>query len=225
MFEAIQRADRTTLRALAKSFLGIGNEPAALLCLDNFFSSPLKLRDLPLPEVQALLSLYLDYIRLLKKIRRDDSLGEGSNRQRLFGFRVQGGNRYLVPEHTLLHKKFSGRFGSSKKDTSGHEWSYGDLHLAITQLISSWIHDRTEMENNACCEVHGFSPCLRFLVQNKCSPPRRNESCAFQHIQPKQLTDDWYDARVRLILLQLEILDLTNYCERDVKEYVLICFG
>jgi len=61
MFQAIGRVDRARLRTLAKTFIDIENLPAALLCLDNIFSSHPKLQDLPLSEVQESLSAYLDY--------------------------------------------------------------------------------------------------------------------------------------------------------------------
>ena len=218
MFEAIQRADRTSLRTLAETFIRIGNDPAALLCLDHVFAPPFQLRKSPLFEVQTLLFLYLDYLRLLNKFRRGELLAEGSNCQRLFGFRVQGGNNYLVPEHTLLHRTLTGKSGPSKRGTGGHECSYSELSMAINQLISSRIHDRTKIQNSACHDIHGFSPCLRFLVQKKC----RNELCPLRHIELDQLTADWYHTRVSLILLQFKILDSAHNCERDVKEYVLV---
>jgi hypothetical protein len=115
MFKAIQGADHASLRTLAKTFIRTENDPAALLCLDHVFSSPLKLRNLPLVEIQASLSLYLDYIRLLNKFYNDESLTEGSNHQRLFGFQVLGENRYLVPKHTLLYEKLTNRSGSKEE--------------------------------------------------------------------------------------------------------------
>jgi hypothetical protein len=221
MFEAIQRDDRASLRTLAKAFIGTGNDPAALLCLDHTFSSPLKLRNLSLVEVQAPLSLYLDYIRLLNKFRRDQSLAEGSNRQRLFGFRVLGRDRYLVPEHTLLHGKLTNQIGSSRSSTDGYPCGYDELILAINQLISARSSNRTKIQNAACCDVHGFSPCLHLLVHKKCNPPKGKGSCAFQHIQLEQFTADWHRTWLRLILLQFQILNSARYDDLDVKKYVL----
>ena len=216
MFQAIGHADHTTLRALAKTFTGAGNDLFALLCLDHVFSSPLELRHLQHFEVQELLSLYLDYIRLLNKFSRDDSLSNGSNNQRLFGFRFLGGARWLVPKRTLLHGKLTSRSGSGKQGTGGHECGFDDLRRAVIEIIRSRIHDRTKVQNNACCEVQGFLPCLKLLVQGECSPSDGEEPCTSQHLQQGQLTLDWYHTRLRLILLQFKILDTARYFDPHV---------
>lgn len=212
MFKAIQRADRASLCTLAEIFVGIGNDPAALLCLDHVFSSPLKLRNLPLAKVQALLSSYLAYVRLLNKFRNDESLAEGSNHQRLFGFHVLGRNGYLVPEHAaLLHGKLINQSNSGGKGTDGYKCGYDEIRRGIIQLIESRINDRTEIQDNACLDVHGFAPCLGLLVQKKCNFRWGKEPCTFQHIQPERLTIDWYRTRLRLILLQFQIMDAADW--------------
>jgi len=224
MFKAIRHADRTRLRTLAKTFIRMGNDPAALLCLDHVFLSPLKLQNLPLDEIQASLSPYLDYIRLLNKFCIDKSLTEGSNHQRLFGFHPLGENRCLVPKHSPLHAKLTNRSTSSGKSVDGYRCNYDELSRGIVQLISSRIYARTEAQNDACRDVHGFSPCLYLLVQNKCNPPEGKEPCTFQHVQTGQLTVGWYRARIRLILLQFQILDSACYYDWNVRKYVLAHF-
>ena len=221
MFKAIQHADHAGLRTLAKTFIGAQNDPAALLCLDHVFSSPLKLQNLPLLEVQASLSLYLDYIHLLNKFLHDDSLAQGSNHQELFGLQVLGDNRYLVPRHTTLHEELTAGSGSGGESMDGYRCGYDELSRGIIQLIKSRISDRTEIQNKACCDVHGFSPCLSLLVEGRCNPPEGKGSCTFEHIQPEQLTVDRYHARLRLILVQFQILDTAHYHNSDVVKYVL----
>jgi len=222
MYEAVRRADNASLRTLAKTFIGVGNAAAAVLCLDHVFSSPLNLRKIPLAEVQALLSLYLDYVNLLKKLRHNDSFTEASNRQRLFGFKVLGRNRYFVPKLSLLHGKLSGRSDPSGRGTDGYECGYDEIRRVIFQFISNRIDYRTEALDNACRELHGFSPCLSLLIQKECSAQKGTGPCPLQHIQPKQLTVDWYHARLRLILLQFQILNSARCENFDVKKYALV---
>jgi hypothetical protein len=221
MFEAIRREDRASLRTLAKTFTGMGNQPAALLCLDHVFFLPLKLQNRSLVEVRASLSLYLDYVRLLNNFRRNQSLAEGSNHQKLFGFQVLG-DRYLVPEHTLLYEKLTNQSGSGKKSVDGHKCSHDELGRVINQLISSRINDRTKIQNGTCRDVQGFSPCLHLLIQKECSALKGKGSCNFLHVRQEQLTLDWYHARLRLILLQFQILNLARYDNSDVKKCVLV---
>ena len=220
MFEAIRSADHESLSMLAKTFIGTGEDTAALLCLDHVFSSPLELQGLPLDEIEALLTLYFDYVRLLNKLRREESLDQDSNLQRLFGFQAQEENSYKTPRYTTLHEKLTKRFVSSRKVASGYTCGSDELQRGIDQLISSRISDRTEIHDKACRNMHGFSPCLRLLVEGKCDSSRRGEPCTLQHVQMEQLTVDWYHARLRLILLQFQILNAARYDNLDVKRYV-----
>ena len=221
MFKAIRRIDRGSIRTLAETFIETGNYPAALLCLDHVFSSPLKLRNLPLAEIQASLSLYLDYIRLLNRFRRDESLARGSNHQMLFGFQVLGENRYLVPRHTVVHEELTARPGLGRENVDGYTCDSDELRRCITQIIKSRTQDRTEIQNGACTDVHGFSPCLYWLVEKRCSRLEGKGQCPLQHMQPEQLTVGWYRARLRLILLQIKILDLACYYDLHVVGYVM----
>lgn len=208
MFEAIQNTDHTSLRTLAKSFTETGNDPATLMCLDHIFSSPLKLRHLSLADIHALLSLYLDYIRLLDRLWRDDSLAEGSKHQKLFGFQVLGEDRYLVPKHSLIHGILTNQTIGSEESTDWHTCTYDELSGSIVQLIEIRTRERTRLEHIACRDAHGFSPCLTLIIRGRCG---RGETCDFQHIQPDHLTVDWYHTRIRLILLQFQILNSARH--------------
>ena len=221
MFKAIRASDRASLRTFAKAFDKKGNYPATLLCLDHFFSSPLKLRNRSMDEVHASLCLFFDYIFLLNKLRRDESLAKGSARRRLFGFQMLGPNRYLVPEHNHLYRKVGSGSLSGKKSAGGRKCSSSELSRCINDVIRTRTLQRTEDQNATCREVHGFSPCSRLLVQGGCYSSGRTGTCTFQHIEPDQLTADWYRDRLDLILLQLQILDSAGYDETDVKKYVL----
>jgi hypothetical protein len=198
----------------------MGNDSAALLCLDHLFSSPLRLQKLRLAEVEALLSLYLDCVCLLNKLRREESLAQDSAHQRLFGFQVLGQNDYLVPEHSPLHKKLANQSGSGKRDANGYRCGGNELSQSIAHLISSRTLDPTKIQDGTCRDIHGFSPCLKLLVQRKCNLPKGTGPCAFQHIQPEELTVNWFHTRLRLILLQFQILDSAHCEDLDAKKYV-----
>lgn len=218
MFQAIQRADHATLCTLAKTFIGTRNDIAAVLCLDHVFSSPLELRNIPISGVQELLSLYLNYLHLLIKLQGDESLSNTSNKQRLFGFQAQGEGRLLVPKRTLLYGKLANKSGSGGRGDDGHVCGYEELRRSINGIIGSRIIDHTKLLDDTCRGVHGLSPCLQLLVQGECNPLEDQEPCTFQHVQTEELTVDWYHARLRLILLQFEILDTARrvYFDFDV---------
>ena len=214
MFQAIQRADYETLRALAKAFIETKNDLAAVLCLDHVFSRPFELQGLTIFEAQESLSSYLGYIRLLTKFL-DESVLENLDKQKLFGFQALGEDRWLVPRHTILHKGCTGKYNPSGRGEDGYIWGYDELRRGIKAVIENRISTRTWIEDRACRGVHGFSPCLRFLVQGECNP-----LCTSQHILPQRATIDWYHARLRLILLQLEILHTASHTSPDTVTYV-----
>ena len=224
MFQAIQHSDNTALRSSFKTFIGAKNDPAALLCLDHLFSSPLGLQNLPLSEVHALLSHYHTYISLLNKFRRDQSLVNGSNHQRLFGFQVVGENRWLVPKHSLLHGRLTEKSGSSGQKASGYKCGFDVLHKGVIAILENRINDRTRTLNEACSSVHGFSPCLRLLAQEKCDLVNQRGLCTFQHIKPERLSVDWYHTRLRLILLQFQILESAHLLDFQTARCVLLPF-
>ena len=211
MFQAIRCSNHAGLRALAKTFLRTKNDPAALLCLDHTFSARSSLQVLPLSEVQASLTLYLDYVCLLNGFRRDESFTNDSNHQRIFGFRVLRENRWLVPKHTILHGKLASIFGSTRQSADG--CSFDELRRGIIAVLESRIRDRTVAQNKVCCRVLGLPPCLRLLVWGECNIPSGQGECAFQHIKAKQLSVDWYCTRLRLILLQIQILESARLYE------------
>ena len=222
MFKTIQSADNAALRTLAKTYIETKNDSAALLCLDHVFSSPLKLQNLPLSEVQASLSLYYDYIRLLEKFRRDKSFASDSNHQRLFGFKVLEENRWLVPKPSLLHGKLINKSGLARQSVGGYKCGFDELHKGITGILETRIKDRTIVQNKACCTVHGFLPCLRLLVQGKCDLSNTQGPCTFQHVNSEQLSVNWYHATLRLILLQFQILEFAHLYDFNVAKYVMV---
>lgn len=217
MFQAIGRADRATLRTLADTFFDAGDDPAALLCLDHVFSSTPSLQHLPLRQIRETHTFFLDYIRQLTRLLRDESLAEGAHRQRLFGFKVLGETRYLVPNRTFLYEQLINQLGSSGPSVDGYECGSDELRRATSDIIKSRIRDRSKTQNSACRDIHGFSPCLWLLVQKECNPQKQG-SCTFQHVQPEQLTVDWYRSRLYLILLQFQILDAAGYYDLDVEK-------
>ena len=214
MFQAIQRADYETLRMLAKTFIETKDDLAAVLCLDHVFSRPFELQGLTIFEVQESLSLYLGYIRLLIKFLHDESVFNNLDKQRLFGFQALGEGRWLVPRHTVLHEGLAGASDSSERGDDGYICGYDELRRGIKVVIKNRISTRTWTENRACREIRGFSPCLRFLIHGEC-----NHLCTFRHILPQRVTIDWYHARLRLILLQFEILHTAGHTSSDTVTY------
>ena len=214
-FQAIHRADYEALRMLAKTFVETRHD-LAVLCLDHVFSHPFELQGLTMFETQELLSLYLDYIRLLTKFLHDESLPNNLDKQRLFGFQALGWERWLVLRDTVLYEGLTGTSDSSGRGGDGYICGHDELRRGIRVVIEDRISTRTWAEDRACRQIHGFSPCLRLLIQGECDP-----LCSFRHIQPEHI--DLYHARLHLILLQFEILYTTGYSSGAVTYAWFFC--
>jgi len=208
--------DFVQLRRLAFGFLSRTNSAAALICLNHVFSCPPTLHKAALVETEALLSLYLTYVRLLVQFWRDDRLSEGSNHQKVFGFEVQRENHYLVPENTLIYGGVSAVRGILEDPPAEYTCSREELSRVILRAILNHIKSRTEVQERACRETRGFSPCLSTLVRRNCF----NETCPFQHIQPDSITVEWFHARLRFLFLEFQILRLAQLFDKGVMQCV-----
>ena len=208
--------DIVKLRPLASKFLGRANVGAALMCLDHLFSRPPSLRKVTLMEIESSLSLYLTYIRLLDQLWRDGRLSRGSNRQKVFAFDAQQEGRYLVPKGTLVHRKVSAARGILDDPPPEYILSREELSRITSKAILDHIKTRVEIQERACRETRGFSPCLYTLIGRNCS----NESCPFQHVQPNEITTDWFHARLRFLFLEFQILRLAQLFDKGVMQYV-----
>jgi len=202
-------------RLLAFKFLGRKNDVAALVCLDHVFSRPPTLRKVTLIEIESLLSLYLTYVRLLDQLWRDDRLSRGSNRQKVFAFDVQEG-RYLIPKGTFVHREVSAARGILDDPPPEYVLSREDLSRITSNVILNHIKTRVEIQERACRETRGFSPCLYTLIGRNCT----NERCPFQHVQPNEITTEWFHRRLRFLFLEFQILRLAQLFDKGVMQYV-----
>ena len=208
--------DFTQLRRLGFSFQLRENSAAALICFDHVFSRRPTLHKTTLVETEALLSRYLTYVRLLVQFWRDECLSEGSNHQKVFGFEVQQEDHYLVPKNTFIYGKVSASRGVLGDLPAEHTCSREELSHAIRAAILDHIKSRVVVQEQACRETRGFSPCLSTLIRGNCF----NEACPFQHTQPDAITVDWFHARLRFLFLEFKILHLAQLFDKKVMQYV-----
>jgi len=208
--------DIVQLRGLAPKFLERANSAAALMCLDHVFFHAPSLRKTTLTETETLLSLYLAYVRLLDQLWRDDRLSKGSNRPKVFAFDVQQEDRYLVPKGTFIHQEVSAARGILNNPPPEYVCSHEELSRVTSNAILGHIKTRVELQERACRETRGFSPCLYTLIGRNCT----NERCPFQHTQPNAITEDWFHARLRFLFLEFQILRLAQLFDKGVMQYV-----
>ena len=216
--------DVVQLRRLAFKFLMRTNGAAALLCLDHVFSHAPNLHNPTLMETESTLSLYLTYVRQLDRFWRDGRLSEGSDFQKkfqekfqkIFAFEVQQDGHYIVPENTFIHQKVSAAKGILNDPPPEYICSHEELSRITSDALLDRIQSRVKTQELACRGTRGFSPCLNTLIGRQCF----NERCQFQHIQPNEITVNWFHSRLRVLFLEFQILRLAQLFDKGVMQYV-----
>lgn len=216
MFRARHNADFKTLRALHPKFIGVGNYSAALLCLDPIFAPTLPQQGAPTVDPGPEISFHSAYFELLDHLRRDDRLDADSVRQKVFAFQPVQDDRFFVPANSFLHAILI-----SKPDTTQEKGGCVVTHEELRRVLDGEIHDyirlRAKQQHNAYRRRLGAAPCLTMVARGEC--PKGD--CQFQHLRPEKMTVSWFNARVRLVLKEIRILNLAGFHPPGVITCVL----
>ena len=208
MFRARHTADFKTLRDLYPKFVRAKNHSAALMCLDSTFTSTLPRQGVPTIDSSPELLLHFTYFELLDRLRREDSLDTGSIRQKVFAFqpREDEDDRFFIPANNFLHVVFI-----SKPDTAqekgGCVVTHEELRRVLDYEIPEYTRLRAKQQNNAYRKRLGVPPCLTMVAKGGCPKP----DCQLQHIRPEKITADWFNTRIRLVLMEIQILNLAGF--------------
>jgi len=206
MFRARHTADFKTLRDLYPKFLRANNHSAALMCLDSTFTSTLPRKGVPTTDSSPELLLHFTYFELLDRLRREDCLDTGSIRQKVFAFQPREDDRVFIPANSFLHAIFI-----SKPDTTqekgGCVVAHEELRRILGREIPEYARLRAKQQNNAYRKRLGAPPCLTMVAKGNC--PKFD--CKLQHIQPEKITADWFNTRIRLVLTEIQILNLAGF--------------
>ena len=206
MFRARHKGDFKTLRSLHTNFVGSMNYPAGLMCLDSAFASTLPLQGAPAVNPRPELLIHFSYFELLDRLRREDSLDTGSIRQKIFAFQPHQDDQFFVPANTFLHTIFL-----SKPDTvqekGGCVVTHEELRRVLDYEIPEYMRLRAKQQNNAYRRRLGAAPCLAAVTGGGCP----KQDCQLQHIRPEKMTVGWFNDRIRLVLLEIQILNLAGF--------------
>ena len=206
MFRARYKADFKRLRILHRKFTRAGNYSAALLCLDPTFASTLPLQGTPTVDPGPELSLHSAYFELLDRLRREDRLDAGSIRQKVFAFQPRQDDRFFVPANSFLYTIFQSS-PNAAQEMGGCIVTHEELRHVLNRKISDYIYLRAKQQHNAYRRRLGTAPCLAMVARGEC--PKAD--CQFQHLRPEKITVDWFNARIRLVLTEIQILNLAGF--------------
>lgn len=215
MFRARHETDFKTLRLLHLKFIEAENYSAALLCLDPIFASTLPPHGSLTVDLELDLSFHFTYFELLDRLRREDRLEAGSVRQKVFAFQPHQDDRFSIPANSFLHGVFI-----PDPDTAQEKGdcvvTHEELRRTLDREVPKYINLRAKKQNNAYHGRLGVVPCLTMVARGECS----RADCKFQHLRPEKITIDWFNARIRLVLKEIQILNLAGFHPLGVILYV-----
>lgn len=206
MFRARHKADLKTLRDLHLKFVEVENYPAALLCIDPVFSSTLPAYGAPLADPGPEISFHSAYFELLDRLRREDSLDVGSFRQRVLALQPRQDDRFFIPVNSFLHAALVLK-SDTLQEKGGCVVTHEGLRRVVSREVRDYIRLRAKQQHNAYRRRLGATPCLTMLAGGGCS----EAGCRFQHLRPEKITVGWFNARIRLILKEIQILNSAGF--------------
>jgi hypothetical protein len=220
MFRARHKADFKTLCFLHPKFVRVENYSAALLCLDPAFTSTLPPQGGPTADPVPELSSHFAYFKLLDYLRREDRLDTGSIRQKVFAFQSRQDDRFFIPANTFLYTIFLPQTDAVQEE-GGCIVTHEELRRVLDREIPDYIRSRAKKQHDAYCRRLGIPPCLTMATRGGCTYP----DCRFQHLRPEKMTVGWFNARIRLVLTEIQILNLAGFHPLGVTVCVLTLAG
>ncbi|KAF5345183.1 hypothetical protein D9758_009704 [Tetrapyrgos nigripes] len=164
MFRAILEKSTTQLRLQAKNFLEAQNIPAAILCLDHYFSTMPRLTDLSVSDVAQQLEAFLDYTQLLStKLLADKNPQDSRMLQKLFAFERLSEGHVRLAKGSYLHMSV----GAANSDQDFMLPSL-DLLILLRNRVGQRVRNRILKEDDECKRARAFSLCLNFSTYGGC---------------------------------------------------------
>jgi hypothetical protein len=211
MFRARYNSDSKTLCALHPQFLKAKNYPAALLCLDQTFSSTLPQHGTTVVDPGPGISLNFAYFELLDRLRREDHLDPGSIRQKIFAFQSREDDRFFIPTNSFLHIVFALK-PDALQEKGGCIVTHEELKHTLDREIPEYIRLRAKDQHNAYRRKLGAIP----VSQWQQGENARNRTANSSISGPRRSQSAWFNARIQSVLTEIRILNLTGFHPRGV---------
>ncbi|KAJ3739795.1 hypothetical protein DFH05DRAFT_1546449 [Lentinula detonsa] len=199
MFQAIVNKDRAALRELGQIFFIANSLPAALLCLDHYYAPPLSFNNLTVYQMTQELDLFRKYSQLLLHILADPMPTDHLDLRKLFGFRKLSESHILLLAGNYLHKTHPS--ASPGQDLQLYMIDFV-RHFQIE--VSNRLRERVCEQNIICRQCNTFKPCVTYAVFQYC---HWHDRCRDAHIPKVSFTPSFYNARVRIHLQQILIVE------------------
>ncbi|KIJ45080.1 hypothetical protein M422DRAFT_207261 [Sphaerobolus stellatus SS14] len=206
MFKAILEHDSKRLRNIAR--MSEVKLDVALLCLDQYLATPPPLQNDTPEDVVEHLEDYLRYAGLTRSVI---SNWQNPDAQRLLGLTKDSDSTstHQVSTKSILYKHLK---HPESEDVDDPITANNDIiQKKIRQVLGYRLRDRLDDEHRICIRAKAFRPCLNIIVHGSCY----RSNCPNDHIPRESLTVETINVRIRLHLLQLQVVQrLDIFCER-----------
>ncbi|KAG2023736.1 hypothetical protein CC2G_001355 [Coprinopsis cinerea AmutBmut pab1-1] len=210
MFRNIKDKNLGALRQLGIQFLKRNEKVPALVCFDYCFMALPVFSGLSNAKISVILDDFMVYCRLMREVASNLNL-DSPGIQRLFALTPAASeNMFHVPRGTWVYhrlKAISHKEFLPQHDEESPIISRQTIVEILKFLLWSRLVKRILEENELCQRTKAFSPCLPFIMNEEC----HLQNCHRQHIDYKDLTQEWYTAQIRMYLQQILIFH-TLFC-------------
>lgn len=207
MFQALIAHRSGDLRRLGLKFNEQNNKAAALLCLDHFHStSPPICEANTIEEGITILESFLVYAELLHDAACIEDPSKSRTAQKLFAFMPLEEDLFTITGGTFLDHMKAPFLEESDKRTLTSK----DISVALKRGLSEHLKVKVMEMHYLCRKAKIFLPCLNYLL-GTC----KTVDCPRGHFGPAALTPRWYNDRVRLHMLQIQIFQQLHFI--DIK--------
>lgn len=217
MFQAVASSNVTSLLQLGKKlYVNHHDVPASLLCFDHVFSRPSKFQNLTCPEISALLEGLLIYAEELHKISFRDEVWNEVAIQRLFGFRASNDLIVTIPNPSYMYDFISASRAYKSQEDGFVTTTSHDFMPSFTRTLRNRLEVRVQAADMELSLSSILRPCVVFAVYGECNTADCHNRNA--HRSKETMDVDWYNARIRVILQQVQICQTLRGIQRRWNE-------
>lgn len=213
MFKTIASSDFDALLQLGKKFyVDFHDIPASLLCFDHVFIRPFRLQNMECPELSELLEGFLMYTEELRKLSFQYEAFSDAAIQRLFGFQTSENQIVTVPNSSYMYTFLFNSGALRSREDGFITMLSNDFMPSFSQALRNRIEVRVHAEHIELSGSPIFRPCLVHAVYGECNTADCHTRYA--HIAKEKMNVEWYNARVRVVLQQIQICQTLRSIQR-----------
>ena len=205
MFHGIYTSDAPALRKLGETFFGIHNFHASAHCFEQLYNGCLPpFETMTLQELVESLQIFQKYIQAMFEIINQTDPWNSPATALLFGLGVRNSNQFFVPKGTFFYAPIEQSRHPSKwmGEPEGLLISGETLGEVYRSTLRAHLKNLLLQESDSCLRSRALDPCMNVIVKGNC----RNESCTRDHRELSNCDASWYNQRVHVYLVQIDIL-------------------